>query len=368
MIEAQIPVRHDRGNSLGFLRLLFASLVIVSHTTELLSGDRSSEPLSMIFGTLSLGDLAVNGFFIISGYLITKSYFSTRSVHDYLIKRIARIMPGFVVAWLIVATIVAPLAGGREGMSILAGAGWSLLLQAPYSAHAFSGTYYNSLNAPLWTIPWEFACYILVIVLAYVKAISKPIVLGCAAAFLLIVPHLLLRLPQSMALGDSYALMLNGGRLIGMFLSGATFMLIERNRIYSHRNAILASIIMIATLPFASLASVGVAVGGTYLIFMVGFSSRSRILRNVNARNDMSYGVYLYAWPIEKLLIMYFGFTSMFALGAMTLALAFVAGYLSWILVEKPAVNVAKNFIRRHNRLWPRRRGRKVSDSVPEAR
>jgi peptidoglycan/LPS O-acetylase OafA/YrhL len=344
--RTRFPIEHDRGNSLGFLRLLFASLVIVSHTTELLRGDRSSEPLAMIFGTLSLGDLAVNGFFVISGYLITKSYLGTTRVRDYLVKRIARILPGFVVAWLVVAMIVAPLAGGQEGVSILGQAGWSFLLQAPYSSQAFSGTYHNSLNAPLWTIPWEFACYLLVVALSCARIVTKPIVLGAAAIVLLIVPHLLLRLPLPIDLGSIYPILLNGGRLVGMFLAGATFMLIADDRIYSTKGAIAAVTVLVACLPFASLASIGVAIGGTYLIFFVGFRSRSTLLRTINARNDISYGVYLYAWPIEKLLIMYLGFTSMIVLGAVTLILAFAAGYLSWVYVEKPAVGIARRLIR----------------------
>jgi peptidoglycan/LPS O-acetylase OafA/YrhL len=346
MTDTPTDIIRDRGNSLGFLRLLFASLVIVSHTTELLRGDRGSEPLSMVFGTLSLGDLAVNGFFIISGYLITKSYLGTPRVSDYLIKRIARILPGFVMAWLIVAIVVAPLAGGQEGMSILAQLGWSFLLQAPYSSQAFSGTYYNSLNAPLWTIPWEFACYIMVIFLSYVRIITKPVILICTAAAFLTLPHLLLRVPLPIDFGDSYAFMLNGGRLIGMFLAGAAFMLIAHDRIYSVGGGILAGCIMLACLPFESMASLGIAIGGPYLIFLIGFKSKSSALRTINAKNDISYGVYLYAWPIEKLLIMYGGFTSAFPLGAITLALAYMAGYISWVLVEKPAVSAAKHLIK----------------------
>jgi peptidoglycan/LPS O-acetylase OafA/YrhL len=131
-----------------------------------------------------------------------------------------------------------------------------------------------------------------------------------------------------------------------MFLAGATFMLIADDRIYSTKGAIAAVTVLVACLPFASLASIGVAIGGTYLIFFVGFRSRSTLLRTINARNDISYGVYLYAWPIEKLLIMYLGFTSMIVLGAVTLILAFAAGYLSWVYVEKPAVGIARRLIR----------------------
>src|SRR5690349_3903397 len=91
---------HHR-NGFGALRLIFASLVIVSHTPEIIDGDRRNEILTNVFGTISFGELAVFGFFIVSGYLITSSYLSSRSPIDYLLRRVARIYPGFIIAFLI---------------------------------------------------------------------------------------------------------------------------------------------------------------------------------------------------------------------------------------------------------------------------
>lgn len=88
-----------RRNNFGTLRLLLASLVIVSHTPEMLDGNRSRELLTMLFGTLSFGELAVDGFFIISGFLIAKSMILGGSLKVFFVKRVARIVPGFMAAF-----------------------------------------------------------------------------------------------------------------------------------------------------------------------------------------------------------------------------------------------------------------------------
>src|SRR4051794_9570955 len=101
--------QHYRNNNIGLLRLLFAGMVVLSHSPELIDGNRSREILTRAFGTLSFGEVGVDGFFIISGYLVTKSYL-TSSLLDFLVKRVARILPAFVVATIVSIAIFGPIA------------------------------------------------------------------------------------------------------------------------------------------------------------------------------------------------------------------------------------------------------------------
>jgi peptidoglycan/LPS O-acetylase OafA/YrhL len=99
-------VSHGWENNIDLLRLVLAALVIFSHSYPLL---HVPEPVRLATrGQRSAGELAVDGFFILSGFLIARSWQSSRGLGDYLRRRVFRIYPGFLVAILFSGLIAAP--------------------------------------------------------------------------------------------------------------------------------------------------------------------------------------------------------------------------------------------------------------------
>lgn len=94
-------------------------------------------------------------------------------------------------------------------------------------------------------------------------------------------------------------------------------------------------------------ALAGFCLFGSYLIFAVARLGANTILERIKQPTEISYGGYLYAWPIEQLLIRYVGSSSLLALALGTWLLSVVAGYLSWHFVEAPALQFAKTLRRR---------------------
>jgi len=148
-------------NNFSSLRLLFASAVIFSHSPTILTGNQSLEPH---LDNITLVEFAVDGFFLVSGYLITKSFDRDRDMGDFFRKRILRIYPAFLVNMLICLFVLAPLVTRNYHPSLQ----WMprlLFLGGPHVNGAFEGMPMPGLNGPVWTLAYEFRCYILVAIL-----------------------------------------------------------------------------------------------------------------------------------------------------------------------------------------------------------
>lgn len=338
MSEAQgVPARRD--NNFGSLRLLFATLVVVSHAPELTDGDRAREPLTRLFGTLSFGEIAVDGFFLVSGYLIVASYARSRSVGDYLWRRVRRIYPGFALASLVCLVIVAPLAGGDLfALDPLRALGRILRLQVPEVPGAFAGQPNPALNGAMWSIAYEFRCYLLVAGLGLLGLLRRR---GAYLAILILfgmlfVARLDLSGPRALRslVGDPGEAI----RLAAAFVCGGAFHLFADLIPLNRRGAGLAALLLVLALPSPVLAGPAFLVLGGYLTFWFALAVPANRISLATNRTDPSYGLYLYAWPVQNLMVAGFPGLSPLWSGLATLVAATLLGIASWHLVERPAL------------------------------
>ena len=170
---------------------------------------------------------------------------------------------------------------------------------------------------------------------------------GLTAA--VIAANLLFRLP----IGDEIAQIarpLNGllgepgptVRLTGAFMSGACFRLFKVD--YRGWIAALCAAAMTACLFVPALAGPALMTLGGYVLFWAVFKLSWRPLRTLNAKEDISYGLYLYAWPAATLLVWYWREIPILALGLLTLAASAALGAVSWFVIEKPSLALKSRF------------------------
>lgn len=313
----------------------------------------------MLGSTLSFGSLAVSGFFVISGYLITGSFLNSKSLASYFTKRIFRIYPAFAVASLVCVLIVAPLGGGHFEDGVFSKIGKSiiniLILARPKFDGVFVGQHhldkYSALDGAMWTIQYEFTCYILIALIGVTGGLRKPVFIVCIAALLfgiaIVIPTETLSLLCHAKLFPGLPQALPN--MVGLFFTGASFCLFRKHIFFSPKWAFVAAIALVYFIRYETTASIGFGILGGYLIFSAAHYASGTRLSYINDKNDISYGLYLYAWPIERLMIEYSGTTNLFVIGAGTLFLAAICGWASWTLIERPALQ------------WAHRPGKRVS-------
>ncbi len=343
-------------DNIGVLRLVFASLVIIGHAPELIDGDRHREVLTMIFHTLSFGELAVDAFFLISGYLITMSWLKSNLLSEYLKRRLLRIYPAFIVAYIVSVFILGPFVGAAPWRWIGETAFRLVALQSPkiYSGQ-LAGLHYPDLNGSMWTIAYEVRCYLLVAALGLtgllrrrwlILAITALGVLSLIAATFHIVRAPLDALSSHQRLNQLIGAPSYNIRLVTTFLVGVCFYLFSDNlfRWIDGRTALLAAIVAGALLFRDShFAEAGLITVGAISLFWIALKSNLGPLQAVNDRWDISYGVYLYGWPISTAILWFDRGVSPLILAASTLPLAYLAGAASWWGVEKWTKAVAKS-------------------------
>ena len=347
--------RHN--DNVGVLRLVFASLVIIGHAPEMIDGTRVREPLTRVFHTLSLGELSVDAFFLISGYLIADSWIRTRSLQHYLQRRVLRIYPAFMVSYLFCCLCLAPLVGGSPGQHMLGTVLRLAILQSPpnYPGELI-GIPHANLNGSMWTIAYEFRCYLLVAALGMAGLLEQRrlvlAITGLGLAALVIATYDALRAPLD-ALGSHRSVLYTVGspwstiRLTTAFLAGTCFYL-YRDWLFQYLN--WASAFFLAVVGAAQLfhdphfAEVSLIVFGGAALFWLAFKANIGPIQAINDEWDISYGVYLYGWPIATAIRYFNRGISPSALAALTLPLALICGTASWWGLEKWTKSLARSW------------------------
>lgn len=352
-----VQVFDPRKNALNAWRLMLAAEVIVCHSWGITGRVPSLRAVNQLL--LCVG---VDGFFAISGFLITASWLGNPRLREYAAARALRILPGFYVCLLVTAFVLAPIGvamqGGSAGKLIASGAPLEFVLKNSAVALVkfdIGGTprgipAAGAWNGSLWSLIWEVMCYVVVAVIGVVGLANRrwisPVIFVVALVGAILMPPI--TLPEGTAVhqqaSTAISLIFLAARTAIMFSAGA-FLYQWRDKIPARWSlvAISVAIVLIASpLPdYRVVAALPLA----YAVIVSGALVSTKRLR---LRTDLSYGVYIYACPIQQLLaISGLIWLTPLAFAALSTVMTLPLAALSWFLVEKPAQALKRRLKRR---------------------
>jgi peptidoglycan/LPS O-acetylase OafA/YrhL len=339
----------ERHNNFDALRLVAAASVIFSHAFLLSQGREDNEPLKWVTGQTILGVVGVFVFFVISGFLVTQSYETTGSPGRFAAKRALRIYPGYLVCILLCTVALGPLVTNLPLRTYVAsGDTWDFLLwnlAMNIEHNSLPGVRFTGfdvgriVDGPLWSLPCEMVMYAMVLVLGALRVLRLGV----------LVPLLGLGLARIVFDEAGRELVSDGAWLVrfawdtswllAFFVAGMVLYKLRHTRLFDGRVALAALAGLIASVPLNQFILL-FPLFGAYLILYLALDPRLPVLRAARV-GDLSYGLYIYGWPVEQtLLYASGGRLAWWQLFPLALAITAAIAFVSWHLVEKPALRL----------------------------
>ena len=337
-------VRRGSKNNFNAIRIFAAVSVLFGHAYPIMG---FSDPTSQFFGGIHyIGDMAVDIFFITSGFLLAKSILSKHDLVSFIVARIIRIYPALIVCNIFTIFVcavvfsdnVAAFSTSPEVINYFVNNTLMLNNWVVYKLPGvFEGVNIENVNGSLWTLPAEIKAYIIMIITI---GMSLIVVRKCA-------PYFLAAMWVGVLVWTIFSydtLPLVGSepmfrRLIIYFFLGALFYAVREIIVLDLR---MAGVLFIAIFIFRrdeSILPVLTYISYPYLVLTVAYTTKHIDWFD---KNDFSYGIYIYGWFCQNFIAWY--------LVAPHPLVVFIGGaffssllaYASWHYVEKPVLQLKK--------------------------
>lgn len=325
--------RARRDNNFDALRITAALCVIVGHSFIL-----TGRPGGPTFAGVALEYLGVSIFFVISGYLITGSWERSRSIGQYVSSRALRIAPLLFLVILLSALLMGPLVSTLSpGAYFSDGGTWRylvnlVLLPADGLPGVFGDVPYPGVvNGSVWTLRAEVICYLVVLLLGLLPRraqLAGFALFGVGAVVLVLAGPVIVAGSNVSAAGGTWV----------YFAIGALVRLVvprEALRVPVAVGVLVVWLVAAWLLPSIAVPLAWIAL--PYVLLSFGLAS-TPVLRRAARFGDLSYGLYLWAFPVQQLVLLTLGVLPWAINLVVVVALTAALAYASWHLLEKRAL------------------------------
>ncbi len=339
-------------NNFAVLRIIAAMLVLISHSWPL-TGHLVDPLMAITNNHLKGGTLGVMMFFAMSGFLVTESYLRRDSIVSFFEARALRLFPALAAALAMAIFIGASVTTLSTADYFSQPQTWqyfskSLLLDLRYELPGvFANTPYpRAVNGSLWTLPTEWFMYCVVgllgalAILRSQAAASALLVLAIVALY--VAPESVRRLPFDIPPDMTVCMQ--------AFMVG---MLFQINRVRMRWTAIWVAVLCVIAVLKADQPVLGpfmIMIAVSYATLWFALAAPIKLYR-ADAWGDPSYGLYVYAFPIQQSLVFSMPGINPGKLAVLSGLITLTAAYVSWWVIEKPALAQRGKIMSRWNRV-----------------
>jgi len=333
-----------RNNNFDILRLIAATLVVVSHGFGF---ENEYDPLFQLTGFITIGTLSVYVFFIISGYLIAKSWERNQDVFIFLSNRILRIFPALIFVVFFTIFIVGPLFTNASFFDYFSNndvyryfSNITLIKLQPTLPNVFvKNGVEHTVNAPLWTLVFEFAMYIMVLFLGKLKIIksdSNARVIICVLVLISIIYY---------TIGidnDLFFLKFHVRNFIQFFIYFflGTIFYLYRDILKLRRSIALISTLLLIGFYFTPFLEVYLYIYMPYTILYLAINAPT-FGKFIVKHGDFSYGIYIFGYLVQNTIYSLFGEElNVFTGVVLALSITFIIAFFSWKFIESKALQL----------------------------
>lgn len=338
-----------KDNNFDIIRLFAALLVLISHCYPLTG--TAIEPIAHYLGGYDTGGgWGVAIFFVISGFLVTRSALE-RPTGVYLRSRVLRIIPALALVTLFEVLVIGPLFTNlsmseffSHGTTIAHLKNISIFWLEPSLPGTFAANPVKlQVNGSIWTLPIESGFYVILPILAALTLLRRGRILILLGVMAIWLAYGTVQLGWHW--GNQGGWLFAGGPAFTVikeavfFLSGSCLW-VYRDRIPASSGLAICCLLLLLIFGWRDHRFIAMAIALPYLVIYFALAFPFRVTW-YEKMGDFSYGTYLFAFPIQQAIVAaYDGAIEPMTLALLSVPLTLGLAALSWYLVERPALAI----------------------------